>query len=448
MTRALGGRLLIAQSVLLALFFGATMVALDNAYQRALERGVRERMALQALALMASAELDESGRLALPALLPDPAFNQTASGSYALVADADGDVVWRSASMLGLNLPPPSAPPLGERRFREDARLGGQPAFLLTIAVEWEEAGVYRFTVAESQASHAVQVGRFRTLLFTWFGLVALAFVALQALLLRHLLRPLRQVAEDVHAIELGRIEQLGGRYPAELDALVAGLNALVRNERARLSRYRNSLGDLAHSLKTPLAVIRRTLEEGDTPLRAPIAEQVQRLDELVEYQLQRAAAAGGTTFGVAVEVKPQATRIASTLAKVHAARGVAFELAIDAAARFHGDAGDLLELLGNLGDNAAKHARTKVLIGAVPLPGPPGTRAGLRLLVADDGPGFPEADRAALLQRGARGDSLAPGHGIGLSIVHELVALKGGSLRLGRSDLGGAEVVVELPPL
>ncbi len=447
MTRALGGRLLIAQSVLLALFFSATMVALDNAYRRALERGVRERLAAQTLALMASADLDDSGHLVLPALLPDPAFNQTASGRYALVADADSNVVWRSASLLGLMLPPPSAPPLGERRFRDDARLGGQPAFLLTIAVEWEEAGVYRFTVAESQASHALQVARFRTLLFSWFGLVALAFVALQALLLRHLLRPLRQVADDVRAIEVGRAAQLVGIYPAELDPLVHGLNALVRNERARLSRYRNSLGDLAHSLKTPLAVIRRVLEENDPSSRPAIAEQVQRLDELVEYQLQRAAAAGGTTFGAAVEVKPQVARIAATLAKVHAARGLGFDLAIDPAARFHGDAGDLLELLGNLGDNAAKHARTKVLIGAVPLVGASGTRPGLRLLVADDGPGFPDVERDALLQRGMRGDSAAPGHGIGLGIVNDLVALMGGTLRLGRSDLGGAEVVIELPP-
>jgi two-component system sensor histidine kinase PhoQ len=446
MTRALGGRLLIAQCVLLTLFFGATMVALDNAYRRALERGVRERMAVQALALMASAELDEAGRLGLPALLPDPAFNQPASGRYGLVVDASGDTVWRSASMLGLTLPPPPAPPLGERRFREDAMLGGQPAFLLTIAVEWEEAGIYSFTVAESQAAQEQQVARFRTLLFGWFGLVALAFVALQALLLRHLLRPLRQVAEDVRAIELGRAEQLSGHYPAELDALVAGLNALVHNERARLTRYRNSLGDLAHSLKTPLAVIRRALEEGDAPARQPIAEQVQRLDELVEYQLQRAATAGGTTFGAALEVRPQAARIVATLAKVHAARGVAFELAVDPAARFHGDGGDLLELLGNLGDNAAKHARSKVLIGAAPLPAAPGVRPGLRLLVADDGPGFPDQDQDALLRRGVRGDSVVPGHGIGLAIVHDLVTLKGGSLRLGRSELGGAEVVVELP--
>ena len=448
MTRALGGRLLIAQCVLLALFFGATMIALDNAYRRALERGARERMAAQALALMASAELDEGGRLELPALLPDPAFNQTASGSYGLVADAEGNVVWRSASMLGLTLPPPSPPPLGERRFRADALLGGQPAFLLTIAIEWEEAGVFRFTVAESQASHATQVARFRTLLYSWFGLVALAFVALQALLLRHLLRPLRQVADDVRAIELGRAEQLGGRYPAELDALVHGLNALVRNERARLLRYRNSLGDLAHSLKTPLAVIRRALEEGAAGPRPAIADQVQRLDELVEYHLQRAATAGGTTFGAALEVRPQAERIVATLAKVHVARGIGFELAIDPAARFHGDGGDLLELLGNLGDNAAKHARSKVLIGAVPIAGPPGTRAGLRLLVADDGPGFPADGREALLARGVRGDSVAPGHGIGLAIVDDLVALKGGRLTLGRSELGGAEVVVELPPL
>jgi two-component system sensor histidine kinase PhoQ len=448
MTRALGGRLLIAQCVLLALFFGATMIALDNAYRRALERGARERMAAQALALMASAELDDGGRLVLPTLLPDPALNQIASGSYGLVADAAGNVVWRSASMLGLTLPPPSAPPLGERRFRDDAVLGGQSASLLTIAIEWEEAGVYRFTVAESQAGHAAQVGRFRTLLFSWFGLVALAFIALQALLLRHLLRPLRQVADDVRAIELGRAEQLGGVYPAELDALVHGLNALVRNERARLLRYRNSLGDLAHSLKTPLAVIRRALEEGAAGPRPAIAEQVQRLDELVEYHLQRAASAGGTTFGAALEVKPQAERIVATLAKVHAARGIGFELAIDPTARFHGDGGDLLELLGNLGDNAAKHARSKVLIGAVPIAGAAGARAGLRLLVADDGPGFPADGRETLLQRGVRGDSVAPGHGIGLAIVDDLVALKGGRLTLGRSELGGAEVVVELPPL
>jgi len=136
MTRALGGRLLIAQSLLLVLFFGATMVALDNAYRRALERGVREHMGAQALALMASAELDPSGRLTLPALLPDPSLNQIASGSYGLVADATGAVVWRSASLLGLALTPPPAPPLGERRFHDDVVLGGQPAFLLTIAVK------------------------------------------------------------------------------------------------------------------------------------------------------------------------------------------------------------------------------------------------------------------------------------------------------------------------
>lgn len=446
MTRALGGRLLIAQSVLLALFFGATMVALDNAYRRALERGARERMGAQALTLMASAELSEAGALELPKLLPDPAFNQTSSATYGMVVAADGRIVWRSASMLGRQLAPPPAPPLGERHFNDEAVLAGQPAFVLTIAVDWEEAGEFRFVVAESQTSHLLQVARFRTLLFGWFGLVALAFVALQAWLLRHLLRPLRQVAEDVAAIEQGRAEQLSGSYPAELDPLVHGLNALVRNERARLLRYRNSLGDLAHSLKTPLAVIRRAVED-EAPARATIAEQVQRLDELVEYQLQRAASAGGTTFGAALEVKPQAARIVATLGKVHAARGIAFELAVDAAARFNGDAGDLLELLGNLGDNAAKHARSKVLIGAVPIAGPIGSRPGLRLLVADDGPGFPDSGRDMLLRRGVRGDSAAPGHGIGLAIVQDLVQLKGGSLALGRSDLGGAEVVVELPP-
>ena len=450
MTRSLGGRLLVTLSILLVLFFGATMVALDNAYSRALERAARERLEGQVLALIAAAEPGAGGALALPERAPDPRLDQPSSGVYALVADAAGAVVWRSRSAVGWTLVPPKAPPLGERRFRDDLAIGDDPLFALTLAVEWEDGRAFRFTVAETQRAALEQQARFRTQLFAWFALIALLFLVAQALLLRIILRPLRQVADDVHAIQAGRADQLAGAYPAELDALTAALNALVRNERLRLERYRNSLGDLAHALKTPLAIVRRSLEEERDAARgrAAVSEQVARIDEIVEHQLQRAAAAGGTTFGGAVEVRPAAEKVAASLRKVHADRALALELFVDPAARFHGDAGDLLELLGNLADNACKHAQRRVVIGAVPEAGAAGTRAGLRIVVGDDGPGFPPERMAELVQRGVRGDTATPGHGIGLAIVQDLVALHGGTVALGRSDLGGAEVTVRLPPV
>jgi len=450
MTRSLGGRLLVTLSVLLVLFFGATIVALDNAFSRALERAARERLDGQLLALIAAAEPGAGGALALPERSPDPRLDQPSSGVYALVADAEGVVVWRSRSAVGYTLVPPKAPPLGERRFRDDLALGDEPLFALTLAVEWEDGREFRFTVAETQRAVREQQSRFRGQLLGWFALISLLFLVAQGLLLRGILRPLRQVADDVDAIQAGRIERLSGSYPAELDALTAALNALVRNERLRLERYRNSLGDLAHALKTPLAIVRRSLEESRDPSagRDAIAEQVARIDEIVEHQLQRAAAAGGTTFGGAVEVRPVAEKVLASLRKVHADRALAFELFVDPAARFHGDAGDLLELFGNLADNACKHARRRIVVGAVPETGAAGTRPGLRIVVGDDGAGFPPERMAELVQRGVRGDTATPGHGIGLAIVQDLVALHGGTVTLSRSDLGGAEVTVRLPPV
>jgi len=448
MTRSLSGRLLIALSVLLVLFFGATIVALDNAYQRALERAAHDRLDGLVLGLLASAEPDAARGLVMPELLPDARFNQPSSGVYALVAREGGALAWRSASALGFTLVAPEPPPLGERRFRDDLVLGAAPVFALTLSVDWEGAGTFGFTVAEAQASYAAQVLRFRTQLFGWFALVAVAFLVVQALLLRALLHPLHQVAADLRALESGAAAALGGEYPAELDGLVAGLNALIRNERARLERYRNSLGDLAHSLKTPLAVMRRALEEDDgAGSRTTLQEQVARIDEIVEYQLQRAAASGGTTFGAPVAVREAAERVAATLRKVHAERALEVAVRVDPAARFPGEVGDLLELLGNLGDNACKHARRAVVIGAVPIAAPGGGRAGLRIVVGDDGPGYAPAQRVTTVRRGARGDGAAPGHGIGLAIVRDLVALHGGQLELGVSELGGAEARIELPP-
>jgi two-component system sensor histidine kinase PhoQ len=451
MLRSLGGRLQLTLVASLALFFGLTIWALDNAYQHALERAVRDRLETQVLGLIAATESDRAGRPVLPELLPETRFNNPGSGLLAQLADGRGAQLWRSRSAAGTDVAWPAHVPVGERRFRADiSTVDGEALFVLTLGVEWEETGTYRFSVAETQASYTGQVRRFRTQLFGWFALMALGLVLAQAALLRWVLAPLRRVATELRAVETGERSELGGDYPSELVGLTKGLNALIRNERGRLERYRNSLGDLAHSLKTPLAVVRSALTRASLDSeRTSIGEQLERMDEIVEYQLQRASASGGTTFGAPLSVRPVVQRIVESLRKVYAERDLAIDAFVADEARFHGDAGDLMEIVGNLADNACKHARRRVTIDAGRIaPGRDADRDGLFIVVSDDGPGIPAAKVDELAQRGVRGDTTAPGHGIGLAIVQDLVALHGGRVVFGPAELGGAEVRVELPPV
>ncbi|HEY0178300.1 MAG TPA: ATP-binding protein, partial [Dokdonella sp.] len=265
---------------------------------------------------------------------------------------------------------------------------------------------------------------------------------------LRWSLAPLRKVAADLARVERGVQEHLASAYPAELSGLTASLNNFIDAERERVKRYRNTLSDLAHSLKTPLAVMRSQLEtgsEGDA-LRWTVLEQVGRMDEIVAYQLSRAATSGHQTFATPLPIEPFAEEIVRSLEKVYARKAILCEFDIDANARFRGDQGDLLELFGNLLENAFKWARHRVTLSARPLRLGAGARAGLELAVEDDGPGIAEDQVERLLQRGVRGDERVQGHGIGLSIVQDILKAYHGELVVDRSPtLGGARFLVRL---
>ncbi len=182
----------------------------------------------------------------------------------------------------------------------------------------------------------------------------------LLVIVLRWSLAPLRKVVADLARVERGSQDHLDSTYPTELSGLTTSLNAFIDAERDRLKRYRNTLSDLAHSLKTPLAVMRSQLETGEEGenLRWTVLEQVGRMDEIVAYQLSRAATSGHQTFAAPLPVEPYAEEIVRSLEKVYAHKGVLCEFEIEPAARFHGDQGDLLELLGNLLENGFKWAQ------------------------------------------------------------------------------------------
>lgn len=443
-------RLLAAASLALALFLGATGLVLDRAFHEAADQALRERLQTQAYALLAAAELDARDRMQLPADLPEPRLGAPASGLYAEVASAEGRERWRSRSTLGIELGFQTRPGVGERTFENLISGSGEPLLALNLGVAWPDSQGrprhYVFRVAESLRSFEKQIQAFRRNLWGWLGAAALLLLAVQGAILRWGLKPLRAVALDLAAIEAGRAERLEGRYPRELRGLTENLNALIASNHAHLARYRDALGNLAHSLKTPLAIVRGSLDTTAVrdPERRTMQEQVERMRAIVEYQLARAATAGRSALAAPVAVAPQAEKIARALARVYAQKNVTLTLNVAPAAAFRGDEGDLLELLGNLADNAFKWCRSAVTIHARVLAGDrPG--AHLEIVVEDDGSGFPSVDSARLGERGVRADSQTPGHGIGLAMVRETVQLYGGTLELGRGALGGAAVTVRL---
>jgi two-component system, OmpR family, sensor histidine kinase PhoQ len=265
------------------------------------------------------------------------------------------------------------------------------------------------------------------------------------AFVLRAVLRPLGRIETEIRAMESGRSEQLSASYPEELRGVATNLNALLRRERSRQQRYRESLANLAHSLKTPLAAIRTLLAsplEPEADRLAEIDRELARMDRIIGWQLRRAAAAGAGGVGlVPVAVAPVARDLATTLDKVYLHRQIHCELEIPDTARFRGAEGDLQEILGNLMDNAWKYAQSRVRCSATA-----SEAAGLELRVEDDGEGLDPASAALVLARGTRLDESQPGQGIGLAVVKELAESYGGSVAVEASELGGAALIVRLP--
>ncbi len=453
---SLQARSLAAASTVLAGFLALAFFALDNAFYSAAQSALHERLQGYMYAYLAAADTTRSGALIPPEVGPDPRFDRpTTSGLYAAIL---GNKIagskarqWRSPSALDRDLPFDQPLPRGEARFEGPLATSVGTLYVLAQGVDWLTEGKSELHltiyVAEDSATLDQQRVAFRRTLLFWLGILGTALLLLLLLVLRWSLAPLRRVAIDLAEVERGAQERLGGAYPIELRGLTRSIDNFIEGERERVKRYRNTLSDLAHSLKTPLAVMRSQLEseaDGKT-LRWNVLEQVGRMDEIVAYQLSRAATSGHQTFATPLPIEPYAEEVVRSLEKVYAGKNILCEFELDAAARFHGDQGDLLELLGNLLENAFKWARRRVLLGTQVVAGE--QRAGMTLWVEDDGPGIADDQVEHLLQRGVRGDERVQGHGIGLSIVQDIVKAYRGELQVSRSPLlGGARFSVTLP--
>jgi two-component system sensor histidine kinase PhoQ len=447
--RSLKARLFWASVVLLpvvTLFAGA---ALQRAFHNSLKASEASQARLHVYLLLGEAEL-RNGRLWLPDTVQEPRFSQLQSGLYATVHRHGGELLWRSPSaqllsepllarLAATNLEP------GQTLFQH---LPAEGVFLFQYPVVWEgESGERRFLVSVLHSDESVdrEMQAFATQLWGWLGGVYLLALLMQYLIMRWGLKPLDRLAEDLGAIERGETDKLQGQYPLEVQAVTDNLNRLIESERRQRERYRNTLADLAHSLKTPLAVMQGAAGEGldSARYRQLVTEQTARMTQIVQYQLSRAVKSPGTPLALPVAVEPLVRRILSALSKVYAAKAITVDCELEPQLNFAGDEHDLMELLGNLLENAFKYGERRVRVRGWRDEGM------LWLEVADDGPGVSPERRQTILKRGERLDSSAPGQGIGLAVAVDILSSYDGALEVRDSRaLGGAAFRIQLPTL
>ena len=433
-------RLGLSSLLVLLLFLGLAGLLLQTAQMHSLEAGIEGRLLGHVYALLGVAEIDAGGQPRLPEPLADPRLQQPDSGLYAMVADGSGSILWRSPSMLGSDKAPLPSLDAGQTLFR----LNG-PHYELLYGIEWEleQGGIRPFVIGVflDRAEVGLQAARFRATL--WSGLLGLGLVllSLQVLVLRWGLAPLQRIAGALKAVETGEAANVEGDYPRELSPLADNINALLRHNRRQHERYSNSLFDLAHSVKTPLAVLKGALdEEDDRVLRDTTAQAVLHIDALIRGRLGQASIGGGDGLARGIRLRPLLQRLIDTLSKVYRDKQPSFDIRVGEDCRVGGDDNDLLELFGNLLDNACKYGRGKVRIGAA------GEAGRATISIEDDGPGIPEAMIDAVLTRGTRLDERQPGQGIGLAAAKSLVDLQKGTMSIESSDdLGGAKIVIRV---
>ena len=431
-------RIILSATLVLVIFITLTAAALDRAFFESTESALRDKLTSQLYSLMAAAEVDDSGIL-MPSSELDALLGLPSSGVYAFITSAENNTLWKSSSSLGATPPLPISLKTGEKRFRKIS-VSQKEYFTFTYGVNWAtQTGniPLTFNLTTDLASFNKQINQYRKTLWGWLLAMALLLLISQAAILRWGLSPLRKVGAELNLIEAGEQEKIEDTYPQEIDRLTTNINSLLLQERQQKSRYRNALGDLAHSLKTPLAVLQSGINEQK---KDAMLEQVSRMNAIVEYQLQRAATAGSSNLSKSVNVGLIVNRMLESLQKVYRDKPVTLNMDIDETLLFKGDEGDLMELLGNLLDNAFKWASQHIDINVQK------HNNKLLISVSDDGPGIAPDQADELLKRGVRADQTSAGqatagHGIGLSIVGNIIDAYNGEIHISKSALGGAKI-------
>jgi len=446
MLNSLIGRLMAFSTLTLIVLMTGLGFLLQHSFYSSQLNAMQERLKLHSYSILSVADY-HSSQLYLPVFLQERRFNKPESGLYAQVVKSDATMVWSSLSARPLSLASNSWADQGQWIYSTVARTDDQ-YFMARFGVSWSELGktgpVYNIVLLESMSDLYLQVELYQQklaiLLLSLSGFILL----MQFLILRWGLKPLRQVSSDLEEIQQGQKSELSGDYPRELKPLTSNLNRLIHTEQGQRERYRNTLADLSHSLKTPLTVMSGIVSEQQqrekTAELNELSYQIDKMNSTIGYQLQRAVQGSSGLSIQKIDVLPLLQSVCSAMDKVYAHKGMAIHLDVAQQAIFSGDENDLLEVLGNLIDNACKYGHQTVEISVI------SEAQQLIIAVSDDGRGIPEEQRNLVLQRGRRLDTVEAGQGLGLALVKEILDSYQAGLIIEQSSLGGACFRITFP--
>ncbi len=404
------------------------------------EEYVGSRLEHDSEGLLAGLSFGVNGEPQLGSEYIDPIFHRPYSGHYYVVRS--GKHVLRSRSLWDQDL---LIAPLSAGDKQQRLTVGPEQQTLLMRVAGYHKRGRdVTIAVAEDYSPIEEDYREFQWRYVFITVVVLIALMVVQVWMVRRGLRPLKQVRADIQRLERGEIAQLSAAVPREVAPLVAEINHLISVMAQRLERSRHALGNLAHAVKTPLTVLKQLLVSDELArepqLQAQLSAQADDIGHYVQRELKRARLAGAATPGRHFDVSGEVPALVDALREIYREKNLAIETRLPEGASVAAEREDMLELFGNLLDNACKwaHARVRLVVAE---------QSGLVFTVEDDGPGAPAAQLAQLTERGVRIDEAVSGHGLGLAIVREIVAHYGGELRFGSSQaLGGFRVEVSLP--
>lgn len=435
-------RLLIIASVILVFFFILMTLILENAFKRSILSMERTRLeaVMQDLSLLVQPTTQHNDLIIDTEI--DHRLKLPLSGLYAQVNKDNGNLMWRSPSMMGDSLPFVTRVNSGEKLFYDIVYKHNQKLFALTYKLLIKNNNKIiplLLSVAEDRVYFKQHLSEFTIALVD----LSVCFIFLLVLILFLMLNwgfyPIKKLTKEIKLVEDGKIQYLSNLYPRELIFLKDNINHFISYEQKRRIRYSNAISDMAHSMKTPLAVLNNLnsyqfINRKDQNI---LDEQVERLQQIVRYQLQRANTAGTSLFPKPTLINKVIKRVIQALEKVYFEKKVIVYNLISESYLFYGDELDLLEILGNCLDNAFKWCNNTIWIKNDII-------NQYNIVIQDNGPGFSPEMMGSYKQRGIRADETKPGQGLGLAIVNDIVEIYGGEL-LVLNNNQGAKVMIRL---
>lgn len=449
--KSIKSRLTFGSMIVLVIFMILTAIALEKAVVKRALQAEEDKLQVMIYSLLAAVGQTGDGLSVTVAneRLFESRLMTKDSGLYALVYNEHHDLIWSSRSSNESSswkgFPEVKDIVAGDWQFSAQTFINKRH-FRLAFAILWPDANDqlrrYNVVIWQDATDYFQQLDRFRQTLWAWLIITIILLLIVMYLVMMWSLRPLKKVGLEIKAIEDRKQTGFEQSYPKEITPLTDNLNILLSREQYQQQRYRNAMDDLAHSLKTPLAVL-HGLTDGESLGGAEVVtmrEQTQRMNQIVSYQLQRATNVIGAKINKPINLTTIIEKISSALEKVYQEKGVLFVSNLPDSMLIRMDESDCFEVMGNLLDNAFKYCQDKVVINTV-------TDSGdeIELIIEDNGKGLNSSEIERILNRGTRLDETNEGQGIGLAVVAEVVKSYNIDLSFNSSALGGLKVVLAL---